>query len=93
MPRSLSALLAATATSLAVVPAAEGHSLIRVIESDALYLSQDATSLNTLTVRSVGNEIEFRDPTVDGAPTLARAGRVTSALTAIRSKPSALLRG
>ena len=37
-----------------------------MIGGDALYLSQDATSLNTLTVRSVGNEIEFRDPTVDG---------------------------
>ena len=66
MQRSAPALIAAIATSLAVAPAADAHSLIRVIESDALYLSQDATSLNTLTVRSVGNEIEFRDPTVDG---------------------------
>jgi hypothetical protein len=66
MPRPLPVLLAATAASLAVAPAADAHSLIRVIGSDALYLSQDATSLNTLTVRAAGDEIEFRDPTVDG---------------------------
>ena len=30
------------------------------------YLSQDATSLNTLTVRPDGGRIEFHDPTVDG---------------------------
>ena len=64
MARSVPALTAAAL--LVAAPAAEGHSLVRVIGSDALYLSQDATSLNTLTVRSVGNEIEFRDPTVDG---------------------------
>jgi hypothetical protein len=30
------------------------------------YLSADATSLNTLTVRASGNRIEFRDPSVEG---------------------------
>ncbi len=30
------------------------------------YISADATSLNTLTVRASGARIEFRDPTVDG---------------------------
>jgi hypothetical protein len=63
--RPVPALIAAAAALLVAAPAAEGHSLIRVVDGEAFYISQDATSLNTLTVRSVGNEIEFRDPTVD----------------------------
>ncbi|HEX6026786.1 MAG TPA: hypothetical protein VFZ00_32615 [Solirubrobacter sp.] len=66
MARPVPALIAAAAGLLVAAPAADAHSLVRLAGGDALYLSQDATSLNTLTVRSVGNEIEFRDPTVDG---------------------------
>jgi Ca2+-binding RTX toxin-like protein len=78
--RPLPALIAVAAAALAVAPAASAHSLIRVVASDALYLSQDATSLNNLTVRPAGNEIEFRDPTVDGGadPGPCRPGDTSS---------------
>jgi Ca2+-binding RTX toxin-like protein len=52
---------------LAVAPAAApAHSLVRPSPGVVSYLSADATSLNTLTVRSSGSRVEFRDPTVDG---------------------------
>jgi hypothetical protein len=69
------------AAGLAAFPAtADAHSLIRVLGSEVVYLSQDATSLNTLTVRAVGNEIEFLDPTVDGGtdPGTCRPGETTA---------------
>ena len=50
----------------ALPAAAEGHSLVRSGGGVISYLSQDATSLNTLTVRPSGGRIEFFDPTVDG---------------------------
>ena len=45
---------------------ASGHSLVRDGGAVISYLSADATSVNTLTVRLDGDRIEFRDPTVDG---------------------------
>lgn len=66
MARPLPSLAVAAAALVAFPAAADAHSLIRVLGSEAVYLSQDATSLNTLTVRASGNEIEFHDPTVDG---------------------------
>ena len=64
MARSVPALIA-VAWLLVVAPAASAHSWIRLVGTEALYLSQDATSLNTLTVRGAGEELEFHDPTVD----------------------------
>ncbi|MDA0183945.1 hypothetical protein OJ997_26800 [Solirubrobacter phytolaccae] len=75
----LGGLLLAAAL-LVVAPAAAGaHSLIRVLGSEAVYLSQDATSLNTLTVRATGGDIEFLDPTVDGGTDVGtcRPGDIT----------------
>jgi len=45
---------------------AGAHSLVRPAGAVVSYISADATSLNTLTVRASGSRIEFRDPTVDG---------------------------
>ncbi len=45
---------------------AQAHSLVRPAGAVVSYISADATSLNTLTVRASGSRIEFRDPTVDG---------------------------
>jgi hypothetical protein len=45
---------------------AGAHSLVRPAGAVVSYLSEDATSLNTLVVRASGSRIEFRDPTVDG---------------------------
>lgn len=45
---------------------AQPHSLVRPAGAVVSYLSEDATSLNTLVVRASGARIEFRDPTVDG---------------------------
>ena len=57
----------AAAVGLALAPAAAGaHSLVRPAGAVVSYISADATSLNTLTVRANGSRIEFRDPTVDG---------------------------
>jgi len=63
--RFAGALLAALAALLIAAPAASAHALIRVADGEIIYLSPDAPSLSTLTVRAVGDEIEFRDPTVD----------------------------
>ena len=80
MARPLPALITALAAALAAAPDASAHSLVRVVGAEALYLSQDATSLNTLTVRPAGGEIEFHDPTVDGGadPGPCRPGEVSS---------------
>ena len=61
----------ATATALwalgALLPAsALAHSLVRPAGAVVSYLSADATSLNSLVVRTSGNRIEFRDESVDG---------------------------
>lgn len=57
----------AAAALLALAPAGAGaHSLVRPAGAVVSYISADATSLNTLTVRASGARIEFRDPTVDG---------------------------
>ncbi len=63
--------VAATATALwavcALLPAsAPAHSLVRPAGAVVSYLSADATSLNSLVVRTSGNRIEFRDESVDG---------------------------
>lgn len=61
----------ATAAALwalgALLPAsAPAHSLVRPAGAVVSYLSADATSLNSLVVRTSGNRIEFRDESVDG---------------------------
>jgi hypothetical protein len=63
--RFAGALLAALAALLLAAPAASAHALIRVADGQIIYLSPDAPSLSSLTVRLVGDRIEFRDPTVD----------------------------
>jgi hypothetical protein len=60
--RSLPSLIACAAL-LWLAPAAGAHSLIRISGGLASYISVDAVSLNTLTVRPSGANIEFRDPT------------------------------
>ena len=67
MRRLVLALVAACARWPWCCPAsAAAHSLVRPAGGLVSYLSADATSLNTLTVRRSGNRVEFRDPTVDG---------------------------
>ena len=61
MARSLPALT--LVALLVAAPAASAHSLIRVSGGVATYLSADAVSLNTLTVRPSGANLEFYDPT------------------------------
>ncbi|CAA9533661.1 MAG: Alkaline phosphatase [uncultured Solirubrobacteraceae bacterium] len=70
--------LAAVAVALLGPSAAGGHSIVRVSGGELTSLSADATSLNTLTVRLRGGDIELSDPTVDGGmdPGSCRAGRV-----------------
>ena len=65
--RTGAGLAAAAAVGLALTaPGAGAHSLVRPAGAVVSYISADATSLNTLTVRASGGRIEFRDPTVDG---------------------------
>ena len=62
-------LRAGGVTALAARPGARrGRSALAgaVTDGELVYLSADATSLNTLTRPRPGGEIEFRDPTVDG---------------------------
>lgn len=48
-------------------PAAAGaHAIIRESGSEVSFLSDDATSLDTLTIRADGARLALRDPTVDG---------------------------
>ena len=57
----------ATLAVLAVAPAtAAGHSVVRFAGDTVRYTSEDATSLNTLTVGMSGERIDFTDRTVDG---------------------------
>jgi Thrombospondin type 3 repeat/RTX calcium-binding nonapeptide repeat (4 copies) len=60
------AVLLAAVLALAAPASAGAHSLVRPAGDVVSYLSADATSLNDLTVRSSGNRIEFRDPSVEG---------------------------
>ena len=65
-PRA-AAIVVVLAAVGALAPAGAGaHSLVRPAGAVVSYVSADATSLNTLTVRANGSRIEFRDPTVDG---------------------------
>ncbi len=62
---AIAVLVAAAAAGIA--PAGAGaHSLVRPAGALVSYISADATSLNTLVVRTNGTRIEFLDPTVDG---------------------------
>ncbi len=57
----------ATLAVLAVTPAtAAAHSVVRFAGDAVRYTSEDATSLNTLTVRIDGDRIDFTDRNVDG---------------------------
>ncbi len=80
MGHRLPALSLAAAVALALPAAAEGHSLVRAGGGELAYLSEDAVSLNQLTVKRVGSQIEFRDPTVDGGldPGSCDPGDITS---------------
>ena len=70
-------ILAPLALLVAPQPAAS-HSLVRPAGGVISYLSEDATSLNTLTVSVAGTKIDLRDPTVDGGidPGTCEAGDV-----------------
>jgi RTX calcium-binding nonapeptide repeat (4 copies) len=65
MTRRLAGALAACLVA-AVPAAAHAHSIVRYDGSTAIYLSADATSLNTLTGRLAGERIDLSDRTVDG---------------------------
>jgi hypothetical protein len=56
----------ALALALALPATAGAHSVVRIGGDTVRYLSVDATSLNTLTVRFSGDRIDFTDRTVDG---------------------------
>ena len=59
--------LALALALLALAPATAGaHSVVRIGGDVVRYTSEDATSLNTLTVRLDGDRIDFTDRTVDG---------------------------
>jgi hypothetical protein len=75
----LTAAAAAIAAAAALPAAADGHSLVRRSGAAVTYAAIDATSINTLTVRRAGGDIEFRDPTVDGGadPGTCRPGDTT----------------
>lgn len=60
------AALALVLAGAAHPAAADAHSIVRVNGAELTSLSADATSLNTLTVRLTGPDIELHDPTVDG---------------------------
>ncbi|MDP9384063.1 MAG: hypothetical protein M3P50_02315, partial [Actinomycetota bacterium] len=79
--KGLTALAVAGAATLAWPAAAGAHSIVRVNGAELTSLSADATSLNTLTVRLTGSDIELRDPTVDGGmdPGSCRPGDVDRA--------------
>lgn len=74
MDRSIPAVTRALAVGAAagllgavsLAASAQAHSLVRIGGDTVTYLSADATSLNTLTVRMQGQRIEFSDRTVDG---------------------------
>ncbi len=67
MRRGIAAATVLGAAAVAIAPPTAGaHSLVRPSPGLVSYVSADATSLNTLTVRASGSRIEFRDPTVDG---------------------------
>jgi hypothetical protein len=56
-----------TLAVLAGAPAtAAAHSVVRIAGDTVRYTSEDATSLNTLTVGLAGERIDFTDRTVDG---------------------------
>jgi hypothetical protein len=61
MARSLPALT--VAAFFALTATAGAHSLLRIVDGEAVYVSADEVSLNTLTVTASGGEIAFRDPT------------------------------
>jgi len=65
-PAPASVGAAALAVALLLPAIAGAHSIVRVTGTEVTYLSSDATSLNTLTLRQVGQDLELRDPTVDG---------------------------
>ena len=66
MGHRVPALSLALAATLVLPAIADGHSLVRSGAGEIAYLSQDAVSLNALTVKRVGSQIEFRDPAVEG---------------------------
>ena len=80
MEHRVQALAVALACGLpAALPASAGaHSIVRSSQGTIAYLASDATSLNTLTVRYTGTDIEFYDPTVDGGidPGPCRPGEI-----------------
>jgi hypothetical protein len=63
---------------LALPASASAHSIVRSSQGTISYLASDATSLNTLTVKYTGTDIEFYDPTVDGGidPGPCRPGEI-----------------
>jgi hypothetical protein len=67
MRRAISPAFAVALLAAAALAAdAAAHSLVRIGGDTVTYLSADATSLNTLTVRMEGQRIAFSDRTVDG---------------------------
>ncbi len=64
--RVVAGAVLALALALAGPASADAHSIIRTNGPEVSYLSSDATSLNTLTITPNGNDVEFKDPTVDG---------------------------
>ena len=69
------------ALSLGCLPGiASAHSVVRIAGGELLYLSEDAVSLNTLSAGVSGDEIQLRDPSVEGGsdPGPCRPGEVTN---------------
>ncbi len=79
--RALVATLGCALMAPLVLPGVAGaHSLVRPASGIISYLSQDATSLNTLIVDTEGSRIAFRDRTADGGmdPGGCEPGEVSS---------------
>jgi hypothetical protein len=78
--RTLIGLALAVAAGAVAPASAAAHSIVRVTGGELSYQSLDATSLNSLRMQPSGNDIQIRDPTVDGGmdPGPCRPGEVTN---------------
>ena len=82
MARPLPALIALRRRCCVAAPAADAHSLVRKGGNELAYLSSDAVSLNTLTVRRVGARTSsFATRPSTAGSTSARARRARSPTT------------
>ena len=82
--RSAARAALAAVVALASAPACAGaHASVRPTGEIISFTSPDATSTNTLTVRTAGAQIAFHDPTVDGGIRVRDGGGACHALAVV----------